>query len=97
MIRSELVDRVARANNHLTRTDADRVIGAMFDAIIAALARGRRVELRGFGAFSARARDGRVGRNPRTGCEILVPPKRVTHFKAGKEMRARLNVEASAE
>lgn len=97
MIRSELVDRIARANEHLTRVEADRVIGAMFDAVIDALAQGRRVELRGFGAFSARPRDGRLGRNPRTGDQITVPPKRVSHFKAGKEMRARLNVEATAE
>lgn len=97
MIRSELVDRVALANRHLKRAEADAVVGAVLDAILGGLARGRRVELRGFGAFSVRDREARIGRNPRTGTPIDVPDKRVPYFKAGKEMRARLNVEGLAE
>jgi len=97
VIRSELVDRVARVHPYLTRPEADAIVSAVFDAIVNALADGRRVELRGFGAFTARPRLGRTGRNPRTGGAVVVPPKRVPHFRAGKEMRVRLNVEAAAE
>lgn len=91
MVRSELVTRLARANPHLTRAEAERVVAAVLDGIVDALARGRRVELRGFGAFSARAREARVGRNPRTGTAVPVAPKRVVYFRPGKEVRARLN------
>ena len=92
MIRSELVDRLARSNAHLTRRESERIVHAVLEAIAAALAEGRRVELRGFGAFSTRPREGRAGRNPRTGDQVAVASKRVAHFKAGKEIRARLNV-----
>ncbi len=92
MIRSELVKQVRKAHPHLDRDEAEIVVGAVLDAIVDSLATGRRVELRGFGAFSTRARAGRVGRNPRTGAPVPVPPKRVPYFKAGKEMRARLNL-----
>lgn len=97
MIRSELVDRVARLHPHLTRPEADAIVSAILTAILDALAKGRRVELRGFGAFTARARVGRTARNPRTGSSVVVPPKRVPHFRAGKEMRARLNVEVASQ
>lgn len=97
MIRSELVDRVARLHPYLTRPEADAIVSAILDAVVDALADGRRVELRGFGAFTARARSGRTARNPRTGGAVVVPPKRMPHFRAGKEMRVRLNVELAAE
>jgi integration host factor subunit beta len=64
----------------------------MFEQIGSALARGDRVELRGFGAFSVRVREARVGRNPRTGKEMVVPHKACPHFKTGKELRERLNL-----
>ena len=92
MIRSELVAAVAAANPHLTQRDVERVVATVFGTIGDALASGRRVELRGFGAFSTRARDARTGRNPRTGEIVDVDAKRVPYFKPGKEMRARLNV-----
>ncbi|MGB7405264.1 MAG: integration host factor subunit beta [Pacificimonas sp.] len=91
MIRSELVAAVASANPHLSAKEAERVVATVFDAIIDALSEGRRVELRGFGAFSTRDRDARVGRNPRTGEAVKVEAKRVPHFKAGKDLRERLN------
>lgn len=94
MIRSELVSAVAEANPHLTVRDVERVVATIFDSITDALASGRRVELRGFGAFSTRARDARVGRNPRTGEAVPVDAKKVPYFKPGKELRERLNVEA---
>jgi integration host factor subunit beta len=91
MVRSELVARLARLNPPLTRAEADRVVAAMLGAIVDALAEGRRVELRGFGAFSARAREARVGRNPRSGSAVPVEAKRVIYFRPGKELRLRLN------
>ena len=68
---------------------------AIFDEIAAALARGDRVELRGFGAFSVKHRDARVGRNPRTGASVSVAEKAVPYFKTGKDLRDRLNKEAA--
>ena len=92
MIRSELVQRVADANPDLPPKDVERLVATIFEAISAQLASGGRIELRGFGAFSTRARDARTGRNPRTGETVDVPGKRVPYFKPGKEMRERLNV-----
>jgi integration host factor subunit beta len=91
MIKSELIQRIADENPHLFQRDVERIVGALFDEISAALARGDRVELRGFGAFSVKQRDARVGRNPRTGESVDVPEKRVPFFKTGKELRERLN------
>lgn len=92
MIRSELVASVAANNPHLTARDVERIVGVVFETIVVALAEGRRVELRGFGAFSTRARDARTGRNPRTGTAVAVEAKRVPYFKPGKDLRERLNV-----
>lgn len=91
MIRSELVASVAESNPHLTLRDVERIVATIFDEITNALADGRRVELRGFGAFSTRARDARTGRNPRTGTAVKVDAKRAPYFKPGKELRERLN------
>lgn len=92
MIRSELVAAVAESNPHLTQRDVERVVATIFETIGEALATGRRVELRGFGAFSTRAREARTGRNPRTGSAVAVDAKRVPYFKPGKDLRERLNV-----
>ncbi|OJY61616.1 MAG: integration host factor subunit beta [Sphingobium sp. 66-54] len=91
MIRSELVQKLAALNPGLTLQEVDRIVDIVFDSIGSRLADGGRVELRGFGAFTTRAREGRTGRNPRTGAAVVVPSKRVPHFKPGKEMRNRLN------
>jgi integration host factor subunit beta len=91
MIKSELVERIGVRNPHLYQRDLERLIGAMLEEITAALSRGDRVELRGFGAFSVKRRPARVGRNPRTGAEVAISNKAVAAFKTGKEMRARLN------
>ena len=91
MIRSELVTKVAERNPHLTLRDVEAIVGVVFDQITAALGEGRRVELRGFGAFSIRDREARTGRNPRTGSAVSVDAKRVPYFKPGKELRERLN------
>ena len=91
MTKSELIARLAENHPHLYLRDVERVVAAIFDEISAALARGDRVELRGFGAFSVKYRDGRQGRNPRTGAEVIVPEKALPFFKAGKQMRDSLN------
>lgn len=91
MIRSELVAVVAEQNPHLTVRDVEAIVTTIFDEITDALASGRRVELRGFGAFSTRAREARTGRNPRTGTAVKVDAKKVPYFKPGKELREKLN------
>ncbi len=96
MIKSELVNRIADAHPHLMHKDAERIVSTVFDEIVAALARGDRVELRGFGAFSIKVRPARTGRNPRTGEAVTVEEKRVPYFKTGKELRDRLNADGAA-
>ena len=91
MIKSELVQRIADRNPHLYQRDVENIVNAILDEITGALTRGDRVELRGFGAFSVKRRDARVGRNPRTGAQVAVDEKFVPFFKTGKEMRERLN------
>ena len=90
MTKSDLVKRLADANPHLYTRDVERIVATVFDRIGAALACGDRVELRGFGAFSVRARGARPARNPRTGERVAVPDKAVPHFRTGKELRGRL-------
>ena len=91
MIKSELVQRIAERNPHLYQRDVENVINAILDEITETMARGDRVELRGFGAFSVKRRNARVGRNPRTGTHVEVQEKSVPFFKTGKELRERLN------
>tara|TARA_R110002096_G_scaffold189118_3_gene369273 strand:+ start:858 stop:1139 length:282 start_codon:yes stop_codon:yes gene_type:complete len=93
MTKSELIQRLADRNPHLYLRDVERIVGTIFDEITRALADGNRVELRGFGAFSVRHRDARVGRNPRTGEAVEVQAKQMPFFKCGKELRERLNNE----
>lgn len=92
MIRSELVQALLKDNPGLSQRDVEAIVSTFFDEIVARLSNDGRVELRGFGTFSTRARDARVGRNPRTGETVEVNAKRVPFFKPGKEMRVRLNV-----
>jgi integration host factor subunit beta len=91
MIRSELLQALARDNPDLRAEEIEQVVDIFFDEISSRLAEGGRVELRGFGAFSTREREARQGRNPRTGESVDVPAKSVPYFKPGKEMRALLN------
>ena len=91
MIKSELVQKLADENPHLFQRDIENIVNAILDEIVDALARGDRVELRGFGAFSVKHRPARAGRNPRTGEHVPVDQKSVPFFKTGKEIRERIN------
>ena len=91
MTKSELIQRLSEINPHLYHRDVERIVTTIFDEITDALARGDRVELRGFGAFSVKQRNARIGRNPRTGAVVQVAEKRIPFFKTGKLLRERLN------
>jgi integration host factor subunit beta len=91
MRRSELIQTIADQTPHLFQRDVERIVNTIFEEITDAMARGERVELRGFGAFSVKKRDARVGRNPRTGEAVDVDAKSVPFFKTGKLLRDRLN------
>lgn len=90
MTKAKLVQRLAEANPHLYQRDAEIIVTTIFDELAAALSRGARVELRGFGTFSVKKRDARIGRNPRTGDKVAVSEKHHPFFKTGKELRGRL-------
>ena len=91
MIKSELVQKLADENPNLFHHDIERIVSIVFEEITDALARGDRVELRGFGAFSVKHRPARVGRNPRSGEAVQIEEKWSPFFKSGKELRDRLN------
>jgi integration host factor subunit beta len=94
MTKSELIARLAAAHPHLYQRDVERIVTTIFEEVAAALARGDRVELRGFGAFSVKQRGARVGRNPRTGASVEVTSKHIPYFKTGKQLREQLNTDA---
>jgi integration host factor subunit beta len=96
VLKSELINRIAGSNPHLFHRDVERIVNVVFDEIVDALARGDRVELRGFGAFTVKHRAARQGRNPRTGATVSVSQKFVPFFKTGKELRDKLNQTAPA-
>ncbi|WOI53248.1 integration host factor subunit beta [Parvularcula sp. LCG005] len=96
MIKSELVQILAAENPHLFVKDVEKIVNTIFDSVVEALEEGDRVELRGFGAFSLKHREARTGRNPRTGEAVEIEEKWSPFFKAGKEMRERLNAEPQA-
>ena len=91
MIKSELIERIAARNPHLFQRDVEHIVNSILEEVVTALARGDRVELRGFGAFTVKHRASRVGRNPRTGAAVSVAEKFVPFFKTGKDLRERLN------
>ncbi len=93
MTKSELIQRLAELNPHLYLRDIEKIVDAVFNGIADALANGDRVELRGFGAFSVKHRDARIGRNPRTGETVQVDAKKLPFFKTGKALREKLNGE----
>ncbi len=92
MTKSELIDRLAKKHSHLAHNDASTVVNLILKTMASSLTSGRRVEIRGFGAFSLNYRPGKIGRNPKSGDPVEVPGKYVPHFKPGLEMRERVNV-----
>ncbi len=93
MTKSELIQRLAEQNPHLYLRDIEKIVDTIFNEISNALVNGNRVELRGFGAFSVKHRDARIGRNPRTGETVRVEAKRLPFFKTGKNLHEKLNSE----
>src|SRR5512133_1737669 len=91
MTKSELIARLAERNPRLVARDADEAVNTMLDAMTEALAGGQRIEIRGFGSFALNYRPPRIGRNPKSGDRVQVPAKHVPHFKAGKELRERVD------
>ena len=91
MTKSELILKLADANPHLYQRDIETLVATVFEEITHALEDGNRVELRGFGAFSTKQREARTGRNPRTGDSVEVTEKNIPFFKAGKQLREKLN------
>jgi integration host factor subunit beta len=91
MTKSELIARLAERNQRLVARDADEAVKTILDAMSAALAAGNRIEIRGFGSFALNYRPPRIGRNPKSGEKVPVPAKYVPHFKAGKELRERVD------
>jgi integration host factor subunit beta len=94
MVRSELAAKLVETYPHLTPRESEIIIATIFGEIADALSRGDRVELRGFGSFSVKQLDARVGRNPKTGTKVSIPAKRFPNFRAGAPMSARLNSRA---
>lgn len=91
MTKSELIVRLAARYPQLAASDAELAVKTILDAVSKSLAEGKRIEIRGFGSFSLNYRPPRVGRNPKTGEKVEVPEKYVPHFKAGKELRERVD------
>ncbi|MCK6389691.1 MULTISPECIES: integration host factor subunit beta [Azonexus] len=91
MTKSELIARLAERFPQLVAKDADFAVKMILDAMSEALVRGDRIEIRGFGSFALNYRPPRVGRNPKSGDKVSVPAKWVPHFKAGKELRERVD------
>ncbi len=91
MTKSELIERVSARVKSFTKKDVEKIVDSLFVSMSDSLARGEKVEIRGFGSFKIKERDGRQGRNPKSGENIYIEPKRVPFFKAGKEIRERIN------
>ena len=93
LIKSKLVEIITAQNPHLYQRDVERLIKTIFDEITNSLAQKKRVELRGFGAFSVQERKARIGRNPRSGASVAINAKSIPRFKTGKELRIKLNAQ----
>ncbi|RFC37281.1 MAG: integration host factor subunit beta [Candidatus Nitrotoga sp. SPKER] len=95
MTRSDLIEKLAERYPQLLAKDADLAVKVILDAMAETLARGGRIEIRGFGSFALNYRPPRIGRNPKSGDKVQVPAKYVPHFKAGKELRERVDYPSS--
>jgi len=90
LTKAELVEEVAKATQ-VTKKQAEEIVNTVFQTIVESLRSGKKIELRGFGSFRIRSRGARIGRNPKTGERVEVPPKRIPYFKPGKELKEQLN------
>ncbi|SPE23930.1 integration host factor (IHF), DNA-binding protein, beta subunit (modular protein) [Burkholderiales bacterium] len=97
LTKSELIVRLAARNPRLAARDADEAVKLILDLLGEALSQGGRIEIRGFGSFSLNYRPARVGRNPKSGDRVQVPAKHVPHFKAGKELRERVDGDGATD
>lgn len=95
MTKSELIDRLAESQRHLNQADVELAVRTILEQLSSALARGQRIEIRGFGSFSLHFRPPRMGRNPKTGEAVALPGKHVPHFKPGKALRERVDSAAN--
>ena len=91
MMKSELIERIARKQSHLAYKDVELAVKCLLEQMSNSLSAGERIEIRGFGSFSLHFRPPRSGRNPKTGTSVSLPGKHVPHFKPGKELRERVN------
>jgi integration host factor subunit beta len=91
MMKSELIERIARKQSHLAYKDVELAVKSLLEQMSNSLSNGERIEIRGFGSFSLHYRPPRAGRNPKTGDSVSLPGKHVPHFKPGKELRERVN------
>ena len=96
MTKADLVEEVGRVVAELSRKESEAIVETIFESIIGALQGGDRIEIRGFGSFRTRQRRGRIGRNPKTGAKVEVPPKRIPFFKPSKELKDHVNGGAPA-
>ena len=97
MTKSELIAALAARYPQLAARDTDFAVKTVLDAMTQALAGGQRIEIRGFGSFSLSQRSPRIGRNPKSGEQVMVPGKQVPHFKAGKELRERVDLDMQTQ
>jgi integration host factor subunit beta len=96
MTKAELVEEVAHKTD-LTKKHAELIVNTVFESIVSSLKDGEKIELRGFGSFRIRSRGSRIGRNPKTGASVQVPPKRIPYFKPGKDLRELLNADGQRD
>ena len=97
MTKSDLIERVASRMPHISKKDAETVVNAIFDGMTAALRRGNRIEIRGFGSFQVKRRKAREGRNPKTGGDVRIPAKLVPYFRVGKKLKERIEARRREE
>ncbi len=97
MTRSQLIEAVASKTTNFSKKDVEIILGTLFSSVTESLARGEKIEIRGFGSFKVKHRDGRRGRNPKSGEGIYIESKRVPFFKAGKELKERINKKGTSE
>ena len=91
MTRSELIENIAKKNPNLLISEIEKIVNIIFQNMTLALAKGDRVEFRGFGVFSIHKREPRIAQNPRTGAKVKIGSRNIVHFKVGKELHDRLN------